>query len=743
MSQSPPVPHTPFLHPTTQHLLLNVAAIGAAVVLPTLFPNPWIAGVAGAIGGLGQNLFSGFIQRFFDRRENDPTLPDSNSDLLRVVADAVARELATVAREDETLDTRERDHLHTFAGKAAPAFVELIHRQEFPDIAPPDVKQLFRAAAGNESPPVGTIEEWQQVVTRLASHCDAGLTVETEQVLAQRLHLHLWESIRTELKRDFAGDGRGYAALHLSFMGDVLAKLDTLLELPETQSQLTHELLDELRAQKTRVADPKVQAIIEKLTPADRIRVSTLTQRFEQLSHTFDKQYRRLSDQLVAMDRSAQRRHLVTQQRLWWLLAIVLVVAGGVVLLLRDTRQVIEKLDGGVFDKLVAQVSEKDQELGKLRAQLDAAERRAVEAKAKGNLAAGEALAQLRKDGDPKPLGAFLDQQLAEKQTDIISLLRERLAVAYVSGEIDRAAECAQQILATLPNDLGATNWLGIIYKLRGDLTTAEKQYRRLLELAPDDEGWRAVALGNLGLIAQTQGKLAEAEQFHRDALAIDQKLGRLEGQANQLGNLGVIYRTQGKLAEAEQFHRDALAINQKLGSLEGQANQLGNLGLIYHTQGKLAEAEQFYRDALAINQKLGSLEGQAIQLGNLGLIYRTQGKLAEAEQFHRDALAINQKLGSLEGQAAAVGNLGLIYRTQGKLAEAEQFHRDALALHQKLGSLEGQAIQLGNLGAIAEDRGNIADARRLWTEARDLFARVGAEPQRKLVESWLAGLAE
>lgn len=69
MNNPLPIAKTLFSQPTTQHMLTSVAAIGAAVVLPTLLPATMpgaalLAGAAGAVGGLGQNLISGFIQRF-------------------------------------------------------------------------------------------------------------------------------------------------------------------------------------------------------------------------------------------------------------------------------------------------------------------------------------------------------------------------------------------------------------------------------------------------------------------------------------------------------------------------------------------------------------------------------------------------------------------------------------------------------------------------------------------------------
>ena len=75
-------------------------------------------------------------------------------------------------------------------------------------------------------------------------------------------------------------------------------------------------------------------------------------------------------------------------------------------------------------------------------------------------------------------------------------------------------------------------------------------------------------------------GLLDEAISLSERALRIAKKGS--EKQAMVLGNLGLIYRTRGELDKAEEMHKKALEINEKLGRLEGMANQYGNLGSVY-----------------------------------------------------------------------------------------------------------------------------------------------------------------
>ncbi|MBI5570698.1 MAG: tetratricopeptide repeat protein, partial [Desulfomonile tiedjei] len=87
------------------------------------------------------------------------------------------------------------------------------------------------------------------------------------------------------------------------------------------------------------------------------------------------------------------------------------------------------------------------------------------------------------------------------------------------------------------------------------------------------DQEALARAYGNLGNVLQVRGDLDGAEQMHRKALEIDEKLGRSQGMASHYGNLGIVLRVRGDLDGAEQMHRKALEIDEKLGRSEGMAS--------------------------------------------------------------------------------------------------------------------------------------------------------------------------
>ncbi len=304
--------------------------------------------------------------------------------------------------------------------------------------------------------------------------------------------------------------------------------------------------------------------------------------------------------------------------------------------------------------RLEERLSQSEREKEDLTEQLTAAIRRIAELEAQGgSLEAAEAIREIRASGDTgKLLGVLLqeDKRLRGEETRLrderVELNREIVAVAYLRGEFATAKEAINAILAVEPNNRFAINSRGKIHRLQGRLADAERDFWRTMELARDDAD-RAVALGDLGVVYRTRGDLNRAEQMHRQALQLDEKLGSLQGMANQYVNLGIVYATRGDLGQAEHMFRKALEIDENLGRLDGVANVYVNLGNVYGTRGDLGQAERMYRRALELDEKLGWLEGSANAYGNLGLVYATRGDLEQARKYWEKALELYTKMGA------------------------------------------------------------------------------------------------
>jgi len=184
------------------------------------------------------------------------------------------------------------------------------------------------------------------------------------------------------------------------------------------------------------------------------------------------------------------------------------------------------------------------------------------------------------------------------------------------------------------------------------ELEEAEGHYREAeaaATQAKDDEGL-AAALGNIGLVYQTEGELDKALELYERVFKIEREMGRKWGEANALGNIGTIYLSQKKLDKALDCHQQALKIDKKIGYREGQAQDLANIGNIYLSQKEHDKALDYYKRALKVDRDIGNREWEANQLGNIGNIYADKGELDKALDY------LNQALKVFEGIGAKIG---------------------------------------------------------------------------------------
>jgi tetratricopeptide (TPR) repeat protein len=300
-------------------------------------------------------------------------------------------------------------------------------------------------------------------------------------------------------------------------------------------------------------------------------------------------------------------------------------------------------------------------------------------------------------------------------------------------------AENAFARAAINSKDGDALNSYGSFLQRVGRLFQVREIYEQVVKMGSEiDEKWKSIAFGNLGQLYRTLGDLERAEEMHKKALAMDERLGRKEGMAVQYGKLGRIYRRWDHLDQAEEAHRKALSLNLETKNLAGTAVDYGDLAQVHRRKGDLDTALHYLQQALQINESLHQELGIAIVCGNLGIIYRLKGNPDAADEMHRRSLAIDRRLGNLEGEAIQCGNIGLLYLTRGKLDEAETWLNKSLALNERLGRIEGIAGDQRDLGLVYNARGDTSLARSFWVMARGRFLSMGMKYKVRELDAYL-----
>ena len=234
-----------------------------------------------------------------------------------------------------------------------------------------------------------------------------------------------------------------------------------------------------------------------------------------------------------------------------------------------------------------------------------------------------------------------------------------------------------------------------------GDINQALEKYFFALEVIDaDQEIQRAAALNKIGNAYNEVRWSNEAIPYLDSAWTMRSNLlgpTHLE-VSHVLNNLGITYTDMGDYAQAEEYHREALAIRRGSGEDQFTAQSQNNLGLCLMRQGKLVEALARFGDAMAAYQRQFAPIKLADTYLNQGNAYSTWSILWEdslppssepslvlAQRYYQKALHIYQAQDHAERwEATCINNLGNTASAQGDFQLAEKHHQSALYLRRK-----------------------------------------------------------
>jgi len=249
----------------------------------------------------------------------------------------------------------------------------------------------------------------------------------------------------------------------------------------------------------------------------------------------------------------------------------------------------------------------------------------------------------------------------------------------------------------------------------------------------------RGVYLTELADALVGQGRYAGARKAYNDGLEVVEELGDLRAQGVSLGQLGTLAMREGKLNEALDRHRAALALFQQLQEPAVEAGAWHNLGIVFEEARQWDEAERHYRESARIREQQGLLGGTnraAATWGSLAIVSEHAGRPEAAEMWYRKTIEGGRKTDDRVGLAKSLSNLAnLLQELPGRLAEARQLAEEALTIKK---TLDPGATEIwktyGLLAEIAEKEAETASDGRLkaglQTNARE-YRRLARDAKR------------
>lgn len=257
-----------------------------------------------------------------------------------------------------------------------------------------------------------------------------------------------------------------------------------------------------------------------------------------------------------------------------------------------------------------------------------------------------------------------------------------------------------EEALKVNPSYSGYAN-LADIYDEVGDVDGALWASRKAAELEPTNPSPEI----HIGMFLKDKGKLKEAEEHSKRALALFKKMNVSDDEfmATILVNLGNIYYELADAATGNEKRKLALIAN-----------------------------EQYYQPALELRGGLKDRRFLANLLGNAANNYRLLEEFELAEELMFQSISIKEKLAKQSPLLSSLGigyfNLGDVYLKQGKISDAKKY----FDLSEEIFLASDHQIGLGSIhlakGDIAQRNNNLELAKSEWQIARQIFSSNGLD---------------
>ncbi len=214
------------------------------------------------------------------------------------------------------------------------------------------------------------------------------------------------------------------------------------------------------------------------------------------------------------------------------------------------------------------------------------------------------------------------------------------------SGDLAKAAEYNQKVLAANPKDITATMAMGRL-SINGGKPQAgldSLNSALTLSIAADNQEQKAKSLHLIGVAYWRMNKPQDALRNYQEELPIWQQIGEKRGLALCLNETAKVQALLGDNKNALSNFQQALEIRNEIGDKRGVGSTSIDLGNLYNDRGDHDQALKMYKEALQIQRDLSNERLQAICLNNIGAVYFEKGQYEDARAYYKQALDLREK---------------------------------------------------------------------------------------------------
>lgn len=258
---------------------------------------------------------------------------------------------------------------------------------------------------------------------------------------------------------------------------------------------------------------------------------------------------------------------------------------------------------------------------------------------------------------------------------------------------------------------------------VRGHLNEGRHWLEAALSLPDAPQPLSALALNRAGQFARLQGDLAQAQNFHERALAVQQAINDEAGTCRSLENLAILAGSQGDYGRSRDLLQQTLALRRKLGQRDEVISTLNNLAIVQRRLGDLAAAEVLYRECVQVCRANGNLRHMSFALHGLGEVAVEQGDAAAGLNHFCESIRLRQQLSDRPELAISLRAMATARLSLGDANTAVQLFAASQRLQQELGMTIPPRYQTEMEETLAQVRAQLGETafNQTWAAGRTL----------------------
>ena len=311
----------------------------------------------------------------------------------------------------------------------------------------------------------------------------------------------------------------------------------------------------------------------------------------------------------------------------------------------------------------------------------------------------------------PEAIKAY--ENLGKASPDNSDVQSELASLYQDSGNLAKAREYYEKLLAANPKDITATLQLGRVAIKSGDPQASLDSLNRAYSLAVqlDNQEQRATSLHVMAVAYRMLSKPEESLRNEEQALPIWRRIGQKRGLAFSVNEMARDKALLGKTKDALGNFQEALQIRRDIGDKRGLGDTLLDMGNLYNDGGDHNRALKMYKEALQLERDIGNESLVAVCLNNIGTAYSQLGQNEDALTYFQQALQLREKSKVPQDIVEAVHNLGETSTDMGQYEQAISYYMRALDLRRSMDDARGAAIESYSLGTLFDYQGRFGAA--------------------------------